>query len=444
MYKRLLTIILLLCFVISIAGAQDDNALQYGVVTSGQLTAMQNSINYTFEAANDAEVYITMLAMADGFDPLLRLFDSKSALVSESDYADTLALIGPLSLVAGEQYTVIASSQEWNESVDEFSIMVDNAGVVALTPGDEYTETLESSNQLHFLSFDAQAGELFGYDVYGNVINITVVSPGGQEIFDDGYFENPGLPLSQLPESGKYSVILHSLADGGTDYQLWVYDIEPIILASGDVLSGTINSQEPLIFAFDSQAEKTWLLESTLPDDGDRFMAILFLQDREWWDIRLVDDYGSGPGGNPRISPFIAPENGTYYVMLYFESWESDDFSGDYTITIRPDTVLSLAPGTEVIGTITEDSGTMAYSYNGTAGEQIHLTFTRLSEGGSPLLAVYSQQGEVIVFTGYDVSNATIDVELPLDGGYRFVMQNIDFEAAEMQFSLLLERVESK
>lgn len=440
MFKRMLLLLLLsLCLISTPAAAQDMVALEYGVPVIGELSALQNTITYTFNGSAGDTVYLTMRPVDGVFEVQMRLFDPDDQLIAESDYGGEVQVIGPLTLNADGNYSVLAGRPDWAEGTGSFSIMVDEASYHPLDLSTAVTDRLDNASEIRFFTFQVPAaGDLFSLGVAGEMMHFVLRSPQGDYLLDNGTFDDPGLPIYQAPEGGEYTLLVQSIAADGTDFTALVEMIEPLPLVSGETVSGTINSGQPAFFAFETLGGKPWQIDAVLPDFGDRYMQIYHLDGREWWDAEIAADWGSGPNNNPRIAPFIAPEDATYYVLLSFRSFTSES-SGAYEITVTPETVLSLAPGTPVTETINEATGDLTYNYNGKAGDTVEVTLTQLSETGALSLNVYSSEDEVLFFYGRATTGATFAITLPLDGLYQFIVRNVGYGEEDLTFSLLLE-----
>ena len=371
----------------------------------------------------------------------MRLFDPDSQLMTESDYGGEVSLVGPLTLATDGTYSILAGRPDWSESTGAFSIMVDLVTYEPLALGAEVADRVDNGNTIRFFTFQVPAaGDLFSFNVAGELMHFLLWSPRGEYLLDNGTWDDPSVPLYQAPEGGEYTFLVNSIAPDGTDYTALVQQIVPIPLVSGETLSGTIYSTKPVFFAFETLGGKPWQIDAVLPNEGDRYMEIYHLEGREWWEAEIAADWGSGPNNNPRIAPFIAPSDSTYYVMLWFESYSGVE-SGAYEIMVSPETVLSLAPGTPITETITAETGDITYNYNGTAGDLIEVTLTRLSATGALSLNIYSSDDEVMAFYGRGPRSATFEIVLPIDGLYQFIVHNADDDEMDITFSLLLETV---
>jgi hypothetical protein len=108
-------------------------------------------------------------------------------------------------------------------------------------------------------------------------------------------------------------------------------------------------------------------------------------------------------------------------------------------LTLAPDTLLQLAPNTPFTGAITAATGDQTYHYEGSAGETLRVTIERTSETGALGVRLLSAEDEVFVFYERSTRRAVFEVTLPLDGRYRFVLQNLAYDDGAVEYAILLE-----
>lgn len=412
---------------------QQADTLDFGILTTGDVTALRGTSIYSFEASAGDTVYVSITS--DDLDLFVQLFDPQENLLAEAEGQG--AFIGPITLESDGTYFVNAGRPGWSDAIGSFTVMVEHADVQPIR--NNANRKLQSRNHVEFFAFEAETGELYSYQVQADNAIMTLLAPDGSLVFEEGMYESPEMPLIQMPMDGEYLLVIRTPLLEGVDFTLHGQTVQPTVLEAGDPITGQINRR--VFFSFDSLAGKTWQLEAEFPAAGDGFMAVYYMADRLWWDTRLAYDYGSGANGNPRIAPFIAPADGTYYVMLDFIPYERDVEAFDYTLSFRPGTQISLAPDAEIVETISADTGNMAFTYMGTAGEIISIRLTRLSQAGSPGISVLSPENEIANFTGYAARSATFELELAFDGLYLFTIWDATYSSEEMTFSLMLTSV---
>jgi hypothetical protein len=301
---------------------QEKNALTFGEAATGSIGEGQLGVTYTFEGESGESVYITMFAPNFDLQPELQLTGPGGVLLAREAYNNLIgALIGPLELPDDGAYTVIASGA--NGSSGDFNLLVDRASLTPLAMDDTIGGSLPAAGAMAFYTFDGQADGLIRYRLDALAAGFAVLAPSGEVILGDGMYDNPASFFNILPETGAYQAAIMTLQPGGTDFELTVAPIEPVPLTSGEPMTGSILESSPQVFTFSSAAGKMWQLNAQVADA--EYNTTLDIYSGNDPSYSIAGDRSSGPGGFPRIEPFIAPEDATYYVLLTFDDGTQDD-----------------------------------------------------------------------------------------------------------------------
>ncbi len=432
---------LLLCFVLLgvVSSARAQTMLNFGEALTGTIGSGQLGASYTFEGQAGDTVYVTMFAPNSDLEPELQLTGPGGTLLArEVDNNVTGALIGPLTLQDGGTYTVLATGADGSSG--DFSLLVDRAEWTPLPLGETVSGAFSQPGAMRFFTFEGDAGNLIRYWIKAPNVGIRVITPS-DSVYTDGVYDNPFRYFTILPESGGYQVGIMTTNPGGTDYEFALLPVDAQPLISGQSLTGTITESNPLVFTFDSAAGKMWQLNARVTDAS--YATGLQVYNGNDPSYGIAGDGASGPEGFPRVEPFIAPEDATYYVVLEFDDYTDDDATRDYEISLAPSSLFSLSPGQAIESKVTPESGNAVYAYHGKAGEVIRVTLTRTGETGAPGLLVWSQvrQDTLFDFSTYvELRSASVEIVLPDDGMYLLTVRNQDSEATELAFSILVER----
>jgi len=442
--RKPLALLLIALFSLSISGtlAQEDDGLSPGTTRHGTISDDQPTVEFEFQGQQGLTIYATMFATDFDFTPELRLLGPNGVTLEQTD-EDMLgtALIGPLTLPADGTYTLVATRPEWEAAGGDFSVTGGSVQMQELQTGVPLEGVLDAPGATTFFTYRGEAEALIGYTTEGEELGVVMLTPGGDAFIYDGHYTSPANPLNFVPESGVYFGMIQTIAEGGTPFRLTVAPVEPEPITAGTPLGGSISDGMAHVFTFDSAAGKLWQLNASFGDavDGEGWLEIHKPDEPEYYGDALAWDCCSGPGGNPRIEPFIAPADGTYYVAVNFDDYSDDGEPVAFEVALAPSTLVSLAPGTAVSGIVTPDSGTARYAYRGKSGDVIRVTVRKVSGEGAPGLALFSAEDEVILFSGRSARSATFEIELPLDGMYLFEVSNISYDLNDLEFSLLLE-----
>lgn len=421
--------------------AQEPEKLAYGQSISGTLSADTRAMNYTFSGSEGDVIYISMYAP---IATLLQLTGANGTeLASAENNVVIGSLIGPLTLARDGIYTVTATQPDWVDPPGgEFGLVIDQIDAPEpLKLDTDYTSTAATTGAARFYTFTGEAGDLLRYELYGYAMSLQIIPPSGESFVSNGISDDLFQNLLALPESGQYTVVIQTLAPEAVDFDLRFEAVEPLLLTPGTPLTGEITESSPPVFQFESAQGKMWQLAATVTNASyASSMAVYTASDANY---SITGDGGSGPGGFPRIEPFITPESGTYYVVLTFDDYTPGDATEEYTMSLVPSTLLSLVPGTAIEGLVSPENGNPVYAYSGKADELIRVTLTRSGNMGWVGLSMRSPQEQLIYITNYgNLRKISYEFTLPEEGIYLFEINNQFYEAAEIPFSLLIEKVE--
>ena len=412
--------------------------IELGESVRGTLSDDNSRLTYTFGGTDGDTIYVAAFPLTPQFEVEARLFNDTGALVASFNDTPNNELLGPVILPVTGNYTVEVIRPDYIAGDGDFALLVDRLTLNPMAMDTPVSGRLEHIGSLDMYTIEAEEGELFAFYLTGRAMGITFVAPSGFNYVIESFYDDPAGLLQAFPESGVHRILVQTVAEGGSDYALEVQSLETMPLALGETITGEIQESEARLFSFEASAGKMLQLNAELPPGGVE-MQVHLLEDRAIWETLQARDEGSGPNGNPRIEPFVVPEDGTYYVILAYDDFSSEDVLVDYTITLSSSSLVSLAPGIEATGSVSPETGTTSFAYRGSAGERIQVTLTRLSEEGAAGLNIFSPDDEVLAFFGRGVISSRFEIEFPLDGMYQFVVSNFDYDLSTMDFSLLID-----
>jgi hypothetical protein len=374
----------------------------------------------------------------DDLVPYVRLTAVGGVVVAEAESNNNLgALLGPFTLEGTTTYTIEATHPEWAaDTTGEFTLVVDRVNATKLEPDAAFSGSLSSANTLAFFTYTGAADEVIRYRAAGSNLGIGVFLPDGTPAFYDGVYDNPGSLFNILPQDGDYTLVVQTANDSGVDYSLTVSPLEVLPLAEGAPVTGTNDETNPVVLAFESDAGKLLAINATVDEADSRTLAIFPASDPC---CDLIRDYGSGANGNPRIDPFIVPESGTYYVVLWYDLYSEENATLNYEVTLGASTLISLSSGAEISDTITPESGVKTYSYDASLGETMNLTLTKTGGQGWPSIRVNGPEGQVLYFESNSINSVSFEVVFAAAGLYRFEIGNVSYEPTAVEYTLRVE-----
>lgn len=442
--RKLFIFCVLLIFLIPIfpLHAQDAIEIAIGESVTVNLSSSATTQSYAFEATAGDVLYIATVEFEVPTE--IRVFGPGGGILAESISTPSGSLVESLNIESDGRYIMAVSRPSWSQEEGEVFLIVDHRQFEAITLEDNefaHEGYLPGIAALHQFSVTFNAGDLIHVRLYASSSNFTLVSPSGQP-YNTGFYDDSSIGLMQMKESGEYKAYVQTAYNEGVEYSLSIDLVEADPITSNTPIKTVVGDTFPRVFTFDAVAGKMWDISADVPLDGSRYLQVFRFENRELWESEVARDDGTGPGRQARIRPFIAPEDGTYYIVLWYDDEDSDYNEHEATINVSPSTLISIAPGSELRGESNSETGMVQYHYAGTAGQKIHLTFTRLSEAGGLALTLVSSEDEVFTFSGRNATSAAFDIELPLDDNYQFFIRNVSYDStSNLQFSLLLELV---
>ncbi|MDX2075916.1 MAG: hypothetical protein SFZ02_05760 [bacterium] len=437
--SRLVIMLMISLLAVTVSHAQTQQIV-LGEVQTGEITALQPTITYSFEGRKGDVIYFYAATMRNDQSFYARLFDASANLLIETG---AFPFVHNFTLPETQTYTILVGNVD--DETGGFWLLVDFYEPTSIVLDTETSNTLPTPAHLHFYPIDVQAGTLFRYTTAAQQLGVTLLNPVGELASFQGMYDNPALVISQFEQTGQYLFIISTNLPDGVDYRLFLESITPTPLTAGTPVTGSTQIVDSPVFSFQSPAGKAWELNAIFPQDGDRRMFVAQLDGRFWYDVIIATDSGSGPNANPRISPFIAPADATYYVWLEFNSYESTVTNYDYEILLSSTSIISLAPDVEISHTITPETGSQTFIYTTTAeNERIQLEIRRVSATGAISLQIFSPVDDVVFVLGREMNGAVFDLNLPVIGLYRFVVSDIGYDPTELTITIRLSQLQDK
>lgn len=436
-----LWILLVICFgLVFGVVAQDSTSISYGETFLGEFTADISTVSVTFEGTTGDVIYVSAI---DSIVPVgIRLLSPSGGqlIFVDGPYLDNV------ELSTDGQYTIVFERPEWSQDEGEFVTHLGQFVVNTMQQDGEngslFEDYLEDAGAVRIIEVAMNEGDVITAGLYGADVGMEIWSPEGEGLLFEGIFDDPYVPLFRFPTTGTYRIKIITAEPGGTDISLFIYRHDVIPATTNDPMTGQLEEDIPVVFAFDVVAGKMWDLNAILPENGESALAIYVFDDRPQWESQIYFDDGSGPNGQPRIRPFIPQADGTYYVALTYDNWDSEFATYTYELAINPSTVLSIPNNSPITGEVTEESGVAQYAYTGKAKDRIRILFRKTSTEGELALIVTSQEDQIVNFMGRNTSVSSFDITLPLDGTYEFVIYNASYDTTtSLGYEIIVEPV---
>lgn len=403
-------------YYIEVAGAEDPggyeialNSLQPPVLALDETNEAGTDQHSLWQFTGDASepVMIEMVPLDEEVEPLLIVIDGQGREIGYADSYDNEAFIARLDMIlpysgtyyvqamSGRQpgrYEITRSALPVNELSDDQpteghtdeDIMWQFTGVA----GDVVVITMEAIDDFEpFISLMDSRGDQIDWD--------SSVSIG----------ENARLE-TLLPADGTYFLRTGAYGESG-QFALNLTRQDPLSLNVNQPVAGHTGEESFWVFSGTSgQAVSIEMM--SLDGVIDPFLVLLDDSGME-----LVTDDNGGSGFDAQLD-LILPYTGRYY--LHTDSiWNS----GEYELSLRFITTVSIVPGEEVTSTTAEQA---LWVFNGQAGDIVTIEMAGANEFFDPALSLYDPQGVPIAQNnysgqGYLGNDARIPFALLSEGG---------------------------
>ncbi len=432
----LFSILLLFSGLITGAMAQDE-VLTPGEAIFGFIEDGETELAYTIPGQTGETLYIAVTPYGFGMEILLQ--GPNGAVVDNGYELNGVHFIGPLTLGLDGNYTLQVRMAEWETQGGEFRVIYDAASYDEIVMDSPVEGTFSDVGAARFFTFEGQAGNTISVDVHGLGMGFAIFDPRGDMVYIDGFYDDPQLPIFHLSDAGIYNIVLQTVAEGGTDYEFAINHIDAEPLEAGTPISGIVRSSEPQIFTFDSPMGKVWSIGADMElSDGQAYIAIYKPDSPNSGSGQIIGDCCSGPNGTPRIDPFQTPEDGTYYVFVFFDDYSGEDREIPFELNFSPASLFSLSPTIPVQGSITPESGNIVYTYSGTEGETVTLHVERLSENGQLGLSFIGAEMVLMDIEGFTFDDITFSLTLPFTFTYTIELYSLNTDGEPLDFAITL------
>lgn len=402
--------------------ADDTGApLEFGEEVEGEFTEDVQSVAHSFEGEENQLVTITMVS--PDFDTYLILNDpdgNQVAVDDDSGPGDLNSRIGPITLPADGEYTVIANS--YGNYYDTVTEPIEGEYTLSLAEVEsqriEYTQEvkgeIEDETVPVYYLFRGQAGDVVNLTVSSEDLDTSVtLSAGGSfltstdsSVSSDGVARISGFTL---PSTGDYIVAVSSLyGDETGEFTLSIGKLEVTDIDFGDTAEISFGEETTIgYFRFEGVAGDVVTIE--VEGDGN-FDTTLTLNGPDNYQVAYADDTNNL---DPAIQNLILTQTGSYTILV--EPYSVGD-EGDVTVSLSRGELVSLDDGPQIVNFssgMTRDTLT----FEGEAGSEVRLTLTVVKgESASPNLTLTQAQQTVSYASATMVSRLALDFTVPNDG----------------------------
>lgn len=326
---------------------ESGSALRYGDSVINNISHMSPQVYYSFQAKQGDIIDVAMQRNSGNLDPYLQVVNSQANVIAESDDMGGSGSLdaGVKGLVIDETGTYIIVATRYGEaagtSTGRYILTVteaDNSGLgnafetaVALTVNDTAEGEITDAYIQKYYTFEAKQDDLIGVQmtrISGSVdAFLAIADQNLQELVSDddgGGGQNAKIDNFRIPADGKYYIIATRLdQQTGTTtgkYKLAFQSLGNAFdgvaqgtqrISYGTTITGRIDEITPEILFVFFGTKGDAITISLNRGDGD-LDPTLYLLDSNQTVIKQDDD--SGGGQNARMTRFVLPESGAYYI----------------------------------------------------------------------------------------------------------------------------------
>lgn len=414
----------------------DGGEIEYGETVDAELSEDAPAFAYTFTGEEGTSVTATMIS--EDFDTYLTLLDEDGIeLSADDDSAGNLdSRIGPFSLPADGDYTVVAQSYAFRNgsgsASGDFTLTLDTFETEVIEYGETIEGTLTTTALEALYFFRGAEGDSViirlssdDFDSY-----LTLSDPSGFELIsndDSGGNLNSVIGPYTLPQTGDYMISARSLSGSSTgNYVLDLERAEISTLEFGETVTVDIDeSNSVAYFTFDANAGD--IVDVAVEGDVDTNLTL-----NDTYNYQLAFDEDGGRGNNPELTGVVLSQAGAYTLLL------QAPFGGEGSVelTLTRGVVPSLNDGPQTVN-FSSSQTTRTLVYTGEAGDTVRLN---VSVGGgntaSPSVDVAQNGVSVTYVSASTVESISAVFTVPSDGDVLVTVSEYSYTNLSLEVSI--------
>ena len=418
------------------AQAVSGGEIEYGETISAELTEDEPALEYTFTGAEGDSVIISLIS--EDFDCYLTLLDEDGdELTYDDDSAGNLdSRIGPFSLPADGEYTIVAQSYAFRngsgEATGEFDLTLDTFATDVIEYGETVDGSLTTGATQAFYSFHAAEGDSVlirlssdDFDSY-----LTLSDPDGNQLItndDGGGNLNSLIGPYPLPLEGDYLITASSLSGTSAgDYTLSLESAEIQTINYGDTVTVDFDENNTIAY-FTFEGSYSDVIDVEVDGDVDTNLAL-----NDPYNYQVGFDEDGGRGNNPELTGILLNSEGSYTLLLQAPFGGS----GSVEMTITRSEVPSLNDGPQSLA-FSSSQTTRTLGYTGEAGETVRISVSVSgADIASPTLDISQDGSSLSYISASNVESLTAIITIPDDGDLVVTVSEYSYENLTLEISV--------
>ncbi|GIK40978.1 MAG: hypothetical protein BroJett011_48110 [Chloroflexota bacterium] len=406
-----------------------EGQIPLGQYVSGEITTPEDTATYTFQANAGQTIYFDFESASEGTYFILTAPDGRTEVfnVYSSDQ-------GPITLEQAGTYTLKVDPDGENVPQYEFVIWDINPPVVeggSIAFGKFIGGEIKIPGQTATYTFEGAAEQAIYFDFQSSsegTYFILTAPDGRTEVFNI-YSSDQG-PIA-LEQAGTYTLTVDPDSSNKPKYEFVMWEVNPAVIEGGPLEFGKFVDGEIKIpgqtatYTFEGAAEQTIYFDFQSSSEGTYF--ILTAPDGR---TEVFNIYSSDQG------PIALEQAGTYTLTVDPDSSNKPKY--EFVVwEVNPPQIEggSIELGQFVSGEIKIPGQTAAYTFAGTAGQNILFDFQSASEGAYFIL--YGPDGRTEIFNVYN--SDTEPIQLAEAGTYTLLVDPDSANKPKYEFIIQLQ-----
>ncbi|PYJ79703.1 MAG: hypothetical protein DME22_25085, partial [Verrucomicrobia bacterium] len=404
--------------------APRGTVLSYGQTVTGQIAALGQASQFTFEAGDGDIVTLRMSRASSGINPSIRLLDFEDHQVAQQSAFAYAQL--DLPLPAPGVYFAEARDDA-DDATGAFGLSLQRlngpAGAMTMNFGTVTNRSLALPAELQAFQFAAVAGDVVRVRMSrssGIDPRIELFDSQGRSVADTTAFADAVVDLALA--SGTYYFLLSDL--NGDETGTYGVSLERLNnpanakpIAYGQTLEASIDAVAEMdAYSFQAQAGDVVRVRMSRSSGIDPQIELFDSQGRSVTNITAFAD---------AVVDVPLASSGTYYLLL---SDLNGDETGAYGVSLErlknPANAKPIAYGQTLQASIDAVAEMDAYSFQAQAGDMVRVRMSR-SSGIDPKIELFDAQGRSVTnITAF--ADAVLDVPLASSGTYYFLLSDLN------------------
>ncbi len=394
-----------------------------GQTLTNAISAAGEADAYSFEAAANEQISVTMAKASGSLQPSLAVYGPGGILLTNIPGGVSLAQLDGLRLTNDGTFQIVcrdgASTQTGGYGLTLIKHPQPNLADLPIQPGRAYTNALEVAD-LDTFTFSGTNGDMISVVMarIGGVFmpRISVYAPDGSRIGDVSVGYSPAeVSRLVLPQTGLYQVVCRD--SYGTQTGSYIVNLtchrDTIPIAAGETLTNAFDSGDLHTYAYSSTGTERVTIHLSKTSGSISVTLSLYGPDGTLLTNLAANTYSVA------LNAFPLSQAGVYQIVCRDPTVI---YTGTYALTVvrHPGPNLGdvpVTPGLPVTNTFVE-SDLDTFTFASTNGQRLNITMGRVSGSIASHFTLYAPDGSWVTNAFYSYGRSVV-------GGLRFTNDGV-------------------